>query len=243
MSDENLYWLFSASAQSIAAFVALLLAGYALVHTMMHSAQAADDTLVEIHGALKRKYHSRLALLAVAAGLGIAMSLLMVFLNRWTFSGKVLLMVVTSIIDGVAIVGGLAFVISIVNPDRYRQTAEAVLEHDRTQMGLSGTPVSAAPFFIEFIRLEKTLREVIGRHGLIAENRGGTRSHWTFRQMVEILLEHRMIEEDFYGDLMQINRYRNLVFHGHLELVDEAMLERTRAAANRLDKLRQGNLT
>jgi hypothetical protein len=49
MNDEHIYWLFSSAAQSIATFVAFLLAGYTLVHAMMDSIQQRDDTLEEIH--------------------------------------------------------------------------------------------------------------------------------------------------------------------------------------------------
>lgn len=43
--SENIYWLFSSAAQTIAAFIAFLLAGYALVQTMMETAVQADETL------------------------------------------------------------------------------------------------------------------------------------------------------------------------------------------------------
>ena len=60
MTNDNIYWLFSAAAQSISAFVAFLLTGYALVHTLMEAAREKDDTLEEIHAALSKKYHRRL---------------------------------------------------------------------------------------------------------------------------------------------------------------------------------------
>jgi len=51
---ENVYWTYSAAAQAIAAFVALLVAGYAVVLSMMESAAQADETLIEIHEELKK---------------------------------------------------------------------------------------------------------------------------------------------------------------------------------------------
>jgi hypothetical protein len=39
---QNIYWLFGAAAQTVAAFIAFLLAGYALVQGMMDAAAQAD---------------------------------------------------------------------------------------------------------------------------------------------------------------------------------------------------------
>jgi hypothetical protein len=82
MNNDNIYWLFSAAAQSIAAFVAFPLTGYTLVHTIMEAARERDDTLEEIHRALQKKYHTWPTWLASVTGFAIVLSLLMVFLNR-----------------------------------------------------------------------------------------------------------------------------------------------------------------
>ena len=36
---------------------------------------------------------------------------------------------------------------------------------------------------------------------------------------------------------MQINKYRNLVFHGHVEDADEGMVQRIRVATQRMEQL------
>src|SRR5260221_10462109 len=64
MSVDYIYWTFSSAAQSISAFVAFLLTGYALVHSLMESARERDDTLEEVHAELRKSYHERLTFLA-----------------------------------------------------------------------------------------------------------------------------------------------------------------------------------
>lgn len=123
MNNDHIYWAFSAAAQSIAAFVAFLLTGFALVHTLMEAAREKDDTLEEVHAALRQKYHARLALLAWVTGLAVILSLVTVFVNRWEFPHKGWLLSVTAAVDLVAIAGGLAFVVSIVNPPKYERAA------------------------------------------------------------------------------------------------------------------------
>jgi hypothetical protein len=84
MNDaQNIYWLFTASAQTIAAFIAFVLAGYALVHTMMESAAQADETLIEIHESRKRQYHRYLSALVIITAFAILFSLIVVFLNAF----------------------------------------------------------------------------------------------------------------------------------------------------------------
>lgn len=237
MNNDHIYWVFSAAAQSISAFVAFLLTGFALVQTLMEAAREKDDTLEEIHFALRRKYHARLTLLAWVTGLAIILSLITVFANRWEFPSKAWLMGVTTIVDLVAVVGGLAFVVAIVNPAKYERTAAKVLEEKKAELSLTGERTSAARFFGEFLHLERLARDYLRDRDLYVPSRGTPRMSFSFRQMIEALLQNEKIDPDFYEELMQINKYRNLVFHGHVDQADQTMVERVHAAANRVKQL------
>jgi cell division protein FtsW (lipid II flippase) len=88
ISSENIYWAYSSAAQTVATFVALLLAGYAIVLTMMESTAQADETLVEIHESLKERYHKQLSKLAISTAAAIVGCLFVVYLNgrsNWWF--------------------------------------------------------------------------------------------------------------------------------------------------------------
>jgi hypothetical protein len=237
MNNDNIYWLFSAAAQSISAFVAFLLTGYAFVHTLMETARERDDTLEEIHVALRQKHHFRLTLLASVTGLAIILSLLVVFLNRWIFAYKTPLLVLTTAVDLASIVGGLAFVVSIVDPSRYERTAANVLEENREELQLGNRMTSSSEFFGEFIRLERLVRDYLRARELYVPSRGAPRMSFSFRQMGEALLQNEIIDRDFFNELIDINKYRNLVFHGHVEQADEGMVRRTRAASTRIEQL------
>jgi len=237
MNNDNIYWLFSAAAQSIAAFIAFLLTGYALVHSMMEAARDKDDTLEDVYLALRKSYHSRLKLLAWITGLAIMLSLITVFLNRWEFTLKPLLMTLASLIDFIAIVGGLAFVVSIVNPLKYVRTATRVLEEKKKELSLGERRTPSTVFFEEFMRLERVIRAHLRKNELYVPSRGAQRMSFSFRQMIEALFQNEKIDAGFLEELMKINRYRNLVFHGHVEQVDQTMVKRARAAALQMEKL------
>jgi uncharacterized protein YutE (UPF0331/DUF86 family) len=63
---------------------------------------------------------------------------------------------------------------------------------------------------------------------------------YSFRQMIEALNRNELINRVELIELLQINKYRNLVFHGHQDKVDPKMLERTKSAQARIEKLRGG---
>jgi uncharacterized protein YutE (UPF0331/DUF86 family) len=48
--------------------------------------------------------------------------------------------------------------------------------------------------------------------------------------MIDALYHNELIPPDLYTELQQLNKYRNLVFHGHVTQVDRAMIDRLKAA-------------
>ena len=110
MSVDYIYWTFTAAAQSISAFVAFLVTGYAIVHSLMESARERDDTLEEVHTALLNSYHKKLTHLAWLTGLAIISSLLIVYFNRPDAPVSMCTQIVVALIDVGAIFGGLLFV-------------------------------------------------------------------------------------------------------------------------------------
>ncbi|MFZ2989133.1 hypothetical protein [Ideonella sp.] len=75
MNNDYIYWTFTAAAQCVSTFVALLLTGYALVLSQIEAARARDDSLSEIHDALRKVYHTRLTALAWLTALAVLLSL------------------------------------------------------------------------------------------------------------------------------------------------------------------------
>src|SRR5260221_11497348 len=125
-SVDYIYWTFSSAAQSISAFVALLLTGYAIVHTLMEAARERDDSLGEIHAALRVTYHRRMTILAWATGLTILVSLFVLFNNRPNAPTATCILGVRAAWNIAAVMGGLAFVLSVVNPTNSEKAAQTL---------------------------------------------------------------------------------------------------------------------
>ena len=233
MSVDYIYWTFSAAAQSISAFVTLLIAGYAILHAQMDRARQDDDSLEEVYLTLQTRYHSQLKFLAWVTGLGVALSLLLVYLNRPTQPVPGWAQLAVTVIDLSAVLGGLAFVVSIVDPQKLQKAARDSVEMEPA-VGISSVTRSSAEFFTEFVKLERSIRDYVKSRDLGVASRGAANPSCTFRQMIDALHQNERIDGAFYERLREINKYRNLVFHGCVALTDAAMIEKVKEASKRI---------
>jgi hypothetical protein len=234
MNVDFIYWTFSAAAQSISAFVAFLLTGYALVDTLMETARQRDDTLVEVHVALQERYHQQMTVLACLTGLGIVLSLTIVYFNRPTAPVPVWSQALVALIDLSSVIGGLLFVVSIVDPSKYKLAAVQELSETTSS---SEQTTSAGNFFEAFIHLERVLRNYFAKREIPVPRGGPSPFQYSFKNMIEALRANEIIDNSFYYELRDINRYRNLVFHGHVNKAGLDMLWRTQKAASLIDKM------
>ena len=230
---ENVYWLFSAAAQTIAAFVAFLLAGYALVQNMMDSAAAADETLLEIHESLKQRYHGQLKLQAALTALAVLSALAVVYFNAFDSVFIVALGWLSAGLCAAVVIGGVAFVVSIVDPRKYSKAAQRLAR----ESGPSPTAVMepSATFFVGFVNLEKRIRELWDRIG--AERSRRRLGPPSFREMLEGLRAAGVITSDLYERLALVNRHRNLLFHGHVQTVSQGVLQELQGAIQQVAEI------
>lgn len=239
ISTDYIYWTFSSASQSIAAFVALLLAGYTLVHALMDAARERDDSLEEVHAELRATYHKRLRALAWLTGAAVVLSLVVVYVNRPGDPPSPLALASVALIDLAAVLSGLWFVVSIVNPARYKAAAKKALEEQPGLAASTAARSSASEFFDAFRHLERLVRNYLRMHDLYIPSRGSQRMSYSFRQMIEALRQNEIVDHTFFNELLELNRYRNLVFHGHVEQVDADMVRRAQAASIRVQSLDQ----
>jgi hypothetical protein len=235
-NQENFYWLFSSSAQTISAFVAFLVAGYAVVLNMMESIEKKDDTLDDLHSRLKIKFYINLRLLAIVTGLAILMSLWMIYLNAGTNSNKYWLFILTILLNSIAIIVGIFFIISIINPNKYKNAAKEIIKKDKKEFKLTGKRVDQLTFMNEFVELEKIGRDILHNKQLFNPFDDTRRIAYSFRQMIIALFQNKLISPYQFNDLIRINKYRNLVFHGQQDEVDAGMVDLVMDLINQLSK-------
>jgi hypothetical protein len=236
-SGEHIYWVFSSAAQCVATCIAFLLSGYAIVITMMESARQKDDSLAEIHAALRAECHTRLRLLALVNAVAITMNLACVFLNRWGLEWIGWLVMATVVIDLVVVFWCLTFVLTIVDPNKYEKVAGRFLRRHQAARQ-TGQVATAAEFFNEFRLLERCVADLlrVTRHYEPTGNAGGGGAMLSFREMVDLLMLTELATSEDGRELLEINKYRNLVFHGHVDETERGMMDRVRAARRRIEQ-------
>lgn len=243
MSTDYVYWTFTAAAQCVSTFVALLLTGYALVLSQIEAAREHDDSLQELHTVLRASYHARLTVLAWLTALAVILSLLVVWDNRSDHLAPAWLMAAAAAFDIVAMVAGLAFVVTIIDPAKYQKAAERELEQQAQQQqsdNTNATPAtvtSAEDLFRAFRQLERALREQLRRLDLPVGEREDGKYAGSVRQMAGALLDNGTINEELHAELLQLGKYRNLVYHGHVRQARSSMVERVARAAARVRQL------
>ena len=243
MNNVNIYWLFSSAAQSISVFIALLLTGYVFIRYQMETAHEKDDTLEEIHPALRNKYHNQLKFLACITGFAIILNLTTVFVNGRQFQYMDWLVGMTLVLDFATIVVGIFFIISIIDPQKYEKQAKKIFKKKKPDFKLGGRTDPAEDFFIEFTELESITRQYIWDNIIPAEqkvDRFGWRtlpSALSFLYMIDILKKNNKIPPILYRELKEINQFRNLAFHGNFTTIDHSMVERVITVRSQLEQL------
>lgn len=230
MNTDYVYWTFTAAAQCVSTFVALLLTGYALVLSQIEAAREGDESLAELHAVLRASYHARLTVLAWVTAISVVLSLVVVWVNRSDKLAPSGLMGAAAAFDIVAMVAGLAFVVAIIDPRRYQKAAARELQQQQPSPEMLKL-TSVDDFFQAFRLLEQTMREELKRLHISLPEREGGKTGGSVRQMATALLDHALIDDDLHAELVQLNKYRNLVFHGHVQQADAGMVERVHSAA------------
>jgi hypothetical protein len=238
-SSEGYYWFFSASAQSIAAFIAVLLTGFAIVINMMASLENQDDTLDEIINKLKSKYYKYILSLSILTGLAIICSLLMVYFNASVFQGKQVIIVITVILNILSIAVGLVFMLYIINPNRYARVANSILKKETEELEQKGQDVDVSTYISKFTELEKRIRQIVEFKDLMfGFEEFKDVKILSFKKMLDLLLYNEIIDDNFYKEILRLSKVRNSVVHGHQDTIDEGFVDLVDSALERMQQIK-----
>lgn len=215
---ENIYYFYSSASQAIAAFIAFLIAGYALVFQIMDNQENIDEEQKEINYKLKKEYHNEIIYLSISTSVSIILSLISIWYNNYNIPLKNYLMIITDVFIIMTIILAISFVLRIIDPDKSKKPANSILEKE---FGAITVSVDKNEFITSFIDLEKGIRELIEMYNIptIKRNR-----FLTMGEMIRILKEYELISPEIYETLRKITKYRNLVIHGHLDNVDQKIV-------------------
>jgi len=221
INQDQMYWFFSASAQTLAALVAFLMTGYALVINVMDNTADRDDSWAEILPELKRKYYKKFKALGLLTGLAICLSLIILWTKTYEFNGRGIIFFIIIVLDIVTIWRGISFALSIIDPDKYHEVASAIVSRDKEEQNFSEKTIKKGNFIEKFIIIEKQLRQTSPEEKLINMGDYDLQSFVSLGQIIVSMFKSGLIDKNLYNQLVQVNKYRNLIVHGQLEVVPE----------------------
>ena len=229
--DANAYfWFYSAAAETIGAFAGLLLAGYAIVLTLMGGVEQTDDTYAEISQKLKAGYYQQVRSLAVLVGISVVTNLVSLATSNVQYPFKWIVLSASLFLCCFLIVLGLRFVVRMIDPNKYVRTARRIVEDEDKRTSLSGEKASAEDFLNEFVKLENAINELLDRSKIEKSHELLRAYRPSFRMMLDLLLWNELVEYAEYLNLRAIGQYRNAVVHGKVSQVDDTYLMRIRRA-------------
>ena len=218
---ENIYWLFSSSAQAIAAFIGFLATGFFFSYDLMDKQVEKDETLEVIYVDIKKQYFKRLRGLFILTGLSILLSLGIVFVNGYNLGiYNVIMAVIVGAINVITVIWALTFVIFIIDPDKVKKTVEKLIKEDESVFEpKQGVSLTRESFLDGFNELEKLLRDLAKKYRLESSNR--FRDFLSIGQIIRSLYERGAITRESLRELSEMNKIRNLVAHGEINNIEQ----------------------
>ena len=236
MNDaNNFYYLFSTAAQSIAAFIGLLITGYALVLSMMDAAAREDETLGDVYDELKRQFHRKLKWLSIVTAAGIVGSFMVLYFNKYDYWWISYLAFIVFLLVTASVIGGVWFVITIIDPAKY-QVVVKQLAREIEVSSPAAEKVSRGDFQEVFIEIEQLVRRIWSER-TDRLRLGQRRGMPSFREMLEVLFSHEVIGQELYSRLMNVSKHRNVIVHGQVDFVNPDVFREADSARNELNKI------
>lgn len=226
--EENLFWLFSASAQSISTFVAFLIAGYTLYHSMMNELLNKRGSLIDIIAEERGEIFDRLKVLAFVTGASLLLNLSMLLMNGKHFSFQNAFVVITLLSTMATVIIGIWIVIYMIDPRRNEKTASRLLEQN-LEFDQRGQLVEISELFGIYIRVEGKIMRLLE---LLSEEK---KMDLSFREGLDRLLYRGVLSKEQHRGFLILSQYRNLLFHGHIEKASVKMIQKASEAEELVD--------
>lgn len=218
---DNVYWLFSSSAQAIAAFIGFLAAGFFFSYDLMDKQVEKDETLEVIYVDIKNQYFKRLKALFILTGFSILLSLGVVFINGYDFGiYNLIIAIIVGVVNIVTVIWAITFVIFIIDPDKVKKTVEKLIKEEESVFEpTQGNSLTSTKFLEGFAELENLLRDLAKKYRL--ESFGRFRDFQPLGQIIRSLYERRVISRDSLRELSEMNKIRNLIAHGEINNIEQ----------------------
>jgi len=235
LNENQILYLFSTSAQVIAAIFGLTLTGFIFFRNELSREEFEDETLTEAVESLKARYFVLLVFITALVGLTLLLANLAI-----AYEGDGAACTLTVILNAgqsafiTSLLAVAYFIFDVISPKRLERASQAL------KAGLD--PVSAGPAkgdLEEFLRNYNEIEGLLKSASQASDERTPTafRRRISLTRLAEILLRNERIDKELFPRLRDLITLRNSIIHGAEPVVSQEavatsaeMLRRLRAA-------------
>lgn len=232
LNENQIMYLYSTSAQVIAAIYGLTIAGYIFLRSEFIREAKDDPTLAEPIEKLESRYFQQLSFITALAMTTICVaSLVIAYETDKDIRRLTILMNSAQCLFGVSFLAIFFFIVDIVQPGNIKSASQ------RIQKKIDPFRESQQGNFTKFIenysRIEKTLSQCINLSARQRRRQQGKRTPST--QILESLARNKIIGQELAKKIKTLISLRHAIMHGGEEMVSKAMVDQATAASSELE--------
>lgn len=244
LNENQILYLFSTSAQVIAAIYGLTLTGFLFFRNELNREAIEDDTLIEAVEQLKSRYFSLLVFITLLVGLTLLLSNAAISYEAHGLASITTILMNTGqsslIISFIAIA---VFVFDVIDPQRIQKASQKlkdevdpIKEHD-----LRG---SLENFLTNYNQIESILQDATALYQPwkigISESRSPRRISNT--RLADLLFRSERIDKPLFSHLRELITLRNAIIHGAEPVVSQKIENMSMEVLNKLQTALHTNL-
>lgn len=238
---NNIYYIFSTSAQTLAALVGFVLTAYIFTYQNLRNIKEEDETLIEIIEGTIEKYYKFIFILSSYSAVVLIANILMLQLNMigtWPYRSLAFIVVAMLNVVGILIAFGIA--LYILRPFREKEWARSILKEDKEieikvdtgvktgletinegetkVLNIEKDTVDGMLFIEKFVELERIIRDYTDEKFQFNERT-------SLRKRLDYLSATQKLSDGVIGELLAVIKYRNLAVHGRINKIDRKVYE------------------
>ncbi len=226
LNENQILYLFSTSAQVIAAIYGLTLTGFLFFRNELNREATDDETLAEAIGQLKSRYFSLLVFITVLVGLTLFLSNAAI-----SYEGDARTIVTAIIINAgqsslaVSFVAIAVFVFDVIAPQRIKNASQRLKDEldPATARELRG---SLEAFLTNYNRIEALLTDAgtLYQSGTTLAYEPRSPRRMSNARLAEILVRSERIDKELFHRLRELITLRNAIIHGAEPIVSQEIV-------------------
>lgn len=237
LNENQILYLFSTSAQVIAAIYGLTLTGFIFFRNELGRREMEDDTLVDAVENLKARYFVLLKFISVLVGATLVLSNLAIAIEgggATTASTIVINAGQSAFLASLAVI--VYFIFDVISPHRIEQASRRLQSSIDPARDEDTQPGS----FQDFLRTFNEIERILSQDGQGIESSAAAPDTKPYTRRIsntrraEILLRNERIDKALYDKLRNLITLRNAIIHGADPIVSQAIVRESTIVRDQL---------